>query len=84
MCIFAAENLINNFLKRSTMKKVFAILLTAVFLTAMSACGDSTTPPAVVDEPKVEEQAPPCNEDQAVDGENQAAEEEGEVEAAQD
>jgi hypothetical protein len=55
------------------MKKVFVILLTAGFLVAMSACGGSTPAPAPVEEPKVEETTPPCDEQEVVDEE--AAEE---------
>jgi len=54
------------------MKKVFVILLTVCFLTAMSACGDSPAP-VVAPEPQVEETTPPCDE-QAVGGEEEAAE----------
>jgi predicted small lipoprotein YifL len=82
LCTFATENLINKFFKRSTMKKVFAILSAVVFLTAMSACGGSTPAPVAPEEPQVEEPAtPPCNEVQTPETE---AEVEVEVEEAQD
>ena len=56
------------------MKKVFAILLTVCFLAAMSACGDTPPPPVVPEEPQVETTVVPCDEQEAVDGDEDVAE----------
>jgi predicted small lipoprotein YifL len=55
------------------MKKVFAILLSVVFLTAVSACGGSTPAP-VVDEPQQVEEVTPCHEQEEVDGDEEIVE----------
>ena len=55
------------------MKKVFAILLTVVFLTAVSACCNNAPAP-VVDEPQQVEEVTPCDEQADVDGDEEIVE----------